>query len=450
MLNGTSVIIAGAGLAGLCAAHDLVQLGADVTVVEAKDRVGGRVWTIREGFAESQHAEAGGDMIDEGHGEIRRLTSALGLTLRPILRGGWGLVRPDARGRPRIVRSRRNIGWERLASQLTNLGERYRLAERRWDSPIAADLARHSVSAWLDATSADAEMRTTAAGLRGFFLADPEDLSLLALVDHFASGAAVPDRMYRIEGGNERLVDRLAAPLGARLRTGTEVVAISHRGRSVRVSLRHGRDVFPLSADYFVCALPANLLRRIPITPALPTQQHDAIFRLVYGRATKTLLQFAQPFWRMAGRPRAFGSALSFGAVWDASDDQRGRGAILALMAGGSASEATDDLVTRDGPGALSQSLDWLGASRATLTDARSIAWTSDPWARGGYAVFHPSFDPALRPWLARPCGRLFFAGEHTSCAGQGYMNGAVESGRRAAAEVAATHTLARSPQPAR
>jgi monoamine oxidase len=68
------------------------------------------------------------------------------------------------------------------------------------------------------------------------------------------------------------------------------------------------------------------------------------------------------------------------------------------------------------------------------------VAWSSDPWSRGGYAFFDPGFDAALRPWLALPCGRLFFAGEHTSSKWQGYMNGAIESGRRAAAEIEAVH----------
>ncbi len=76
------------------------------------------------------------------------------------------------------------------------------------------------------------------------------------------------------------------------------------------------------------------------------------------------------------------------------------------------------------------------------MTGWRQFRWEADPWARGGYAVFDSTFDPSLRGWLAQPCGRLFFAGEHTSIAWQGYMNGAVESGRRAAAEVAATHRL--------
>src|SRR5438067_8541329 len=85
-LAGTSVIVAGAGLAGLAAAYDLMSMGADVTVVDARERVGGRVWTIRDGFAHRQHAEAGGDMIDGEQHEIRHLAVSLGLKLTPILR----------------------------------------------------------------------------------------------------------------------------------------------------------------------------------------------------------------------------------------------------------------------------------------------------------------------------------------------------------------------------
>src|ERR1700716_3352075 len=95
-LNGVSVLVAGAGLAGLAAARDLAALGADVTVIDARDRVGGRVWTIRDGVAESQHGEAGGDMIDEAQHEIRDLCKELGLKLTRILRGGFGYVRADA------------------------------------------------------------------------------------------------------------------------------------------------------------------------------------------------------------------------------------------------------------------------------------------------------------------------------------------------------------------
>src|SRR5262245_16111150 len=102
-LNGVSVLVAGAGLAGLAAAHDLAARGATVTVVDARDRVGGRVWTVRDGFAEHQHAEAGGDLIDEAQHEIRALAGRNGLTLTRILRGGFGYVRVDGSGRPQMA-----------------------------------------------------------------------------------------------------------------------------------------------------------------------------------------------------------------------------------------------------------------------------------------------------------------------------------------------------------
>jgi len=188
-----------------------------------------------------------------------------------------------------------------------------------------------------------------------------------------------------------------------------------------------------------VLALPASVLRRVPITPALPAHQHEAIANLKYGRATKTLLQFSTRFWRLPGRPRAFGSPLPFGALWEGNEEQRGRPGILALLAGGGASDATHDIVAKAGTPALVGALEWLGAKGAELVASRQVRWQDDPWSRGGYAFFDPNYDPSLRAWLARPFGRLFFAGEHTSIKWQGYMNGAVESGRRAAEEIVAS-----------
>jgi monoamine oxidase len=440
-LDGVSVLVAGAGLAGLAAARDLTALGATVIVVDARDRVGGRVWTIRDGFAEGQYAEAGGEMIDEDQHAIRTLADELNLKQTRIFRTGWGYARIDGSGRPRIVRRSAGLGWDRLARELEPFIEPYRLAEQRWDTPIATQVARRSVAAWLDDVNADGELRTTAAALRGFFLADPDELSLIALVDQFAPGEdAAPGAMYRIEGGNDRLATALAAPLGSRLHLKTEVVAISHRGKAVRVAVKHAHVQSQLTCDYVVMAMPASVVRRIPCTPSLPSQQHDAFARLKYGRATKTLLQFSKRFWRAPGRPRAFGSALPIGALWEGNEEQRGRAGILALVAGGSASDATQEIVAKDGPAGLVNALEWLGSKNAELLAARQIVWEQDPWARGGYAFFDPAFDPALRAWLARPFGRVFFAGEHTSIRWQGYMNGAVESGRRAAAEIAAVH----------
>src|SRR5213075_230651 len=104
-------------------------------------------------------------------------------------------------------------GWDRLSRELDTWITRYKAAEQRWDSPIAADIARRSVAQWLDEESKDEELRATTVGLRGFFLADPEELSLLALVDQFAGDTPVGGRMYRIDGGNDRIADTLSAQL---------------------------------------------------------------------------------------------------------------------------------------------------------------------------------------------------------------------------------------------
>src|SRR5262245_5173495 len=103
-LEGVSVLVAGAGLAGLAAARELIAAGATVVVVDARDRVGGRVWTVHDGFADGQHAEAGGDLIEDDHQAVRSLADRLGLRLVRILRGGWSYVRLDRSGRVTAVR----------------------------------------------------------------------------------------------------------------------------------------------------------------------------------------------------------------------------------------------------------------------------------------------------------------------------------------------------------
>jgi monoamine oxidase len=147
-------------------------------------------------------------------------------------------------------------------------------------------------------------------------------------------------------------------------------------------------------------------------------------------------LQFDRRFWKRFGRPTAYGSDQPFGAVWDGNEQQPGKAGILTLLAGGNAARDVRTLIRRDGWPGLVRRLSWLGRP-ARLLQATAIAWDRDPWVRGGYAVFDPRFPPTLRRWLSRPAGRIVFAGEHTSDRWQGYMNGAVESGKRAAIEVA-------------
>src|SRR5258705_9724545 len=120
-LSGVSVLVAGGGLAGLCAARDLTAWGASVTVVEARDHVGGRVHTARQGFVESQHAEAGGDMIDDDHHEVHQLAKDLRLSLVRILKGGFAYARPRPDGSVRIVGRSVGLAWRRMAAALSDI-----------------------------------------------------------------------------------------------------------------------------------------------------------------------------------------------------------------------------------------------------------------------------------------------------------------------------------------
>ena len=436
LLRGTRVVVAGAGLAGLAAARDLEADGASVSVIEARDRVGGRVHTLRDGFASRQHAEAGADLIEREQHHVLELAEALGLETAPILKSGWGFYGNDGRGRRRIHSAPQT--FEQAAKRLEQEITDYKLAEERWESAVARAIGRTSVAEWLNTVGADERLVSGVRGLRGFFLADPEELSLLVLVDQFASGNTPgADKMFRIRGGNDRLPRAMASALSGRLRFNTVLRKVLQRKSGLIVTVEDSGARRQMPADYLVAALPASTLKDVRFEPGLPDDQRRAISQLRYGPATRMVLQFAKPFWRRRGRRRAYGTDLPIGAVWDGSEDQRASPATLLLLAGGRASNELQEIVSVEGDRGVLERLAWLGKPSRLLA-SRVVTWEHDSWAHGGYAIFDPQFDPALRSWLARPAGRVVFAGEHTSNQWQGYMNGAIESGKRAAAEIRA------------
>jgi monoamine oxidase len=448
-MRGTSVLIAGAGLAGLTAARELTKKGASVTVIDARDRVGGRVLTEREPFLHGGHAEAGADLIDESQTEMFALIADVGLRAAKILPGGFTSVRQDGRGRRRVAGKR---GWQDLARRLQPEVRAFCVSEQRWDGGVADSLARESVARWLLRIRAPEALSDIAVGMRGFFLADPDELSLLALVDQFAEdGAPGRDKMFRIVGGNDRLPAVLAEALGSRIRLQTILRRVAQARNGVTAVLESKGRVFQARFDYLVCAMPATTLRDVVFEPALPELQRQAITAVKYGAATKTALQFDRAPWRKRGTSRGFGTPFPIGAVWDGNEEQqqagrprRRRGAIqagiLTLLAGGAASAATREMLATEGPSRIVRELSWLNLKHTTLVAWTSMSWENEKWSRGGYAFFDTQFPPLLRYWLARPFDRTFFAGEHTSLRWQGYMNGAVETGVRAAEEVTAKY----------
>ena len=379
--GGVSVLVAGAGLAGLAAARDLMLNGADVTVVDARDRVGGRVWTIRDGFADGQHAEAGGDLIDEGQHEIRTARrraraeavadSARRLRLRAARcvgphahRGTLGGARVGSVGQ-NARRPHPSVSSRRAAVGLAD--------RRRPRPPLGGAVARRH------------QGRRGAAG---------DGPRLARLLPGRPRRAVAPRarRSIRVQRTARRLEDvshrrRQRSPRDGARRAARRSAEVEHRGgRGVASRPRgaHQRQERPrrvahdarlrrLRAAGDAVAPDSHHARRCP------AQQHEAIARLKYGRATKTLLQFSQRFWRAPGRPRAFGSPLPFGAVWEGNEEQRGRAGILSLLAGGGASDATQAMMAKDGTTALLAPLDWLGARDAQLLKSHQTVWEADP-----------------------------------------------------------------------
>jgi monoamine oxidase len=246
--------------------------------------------------------------------------------------------------------------------------------------------------------------------------------------------------MFRVRGGNDRLVDALARRVRGGLDLGCVVRSIRQHRRGIRASVEDARGRRrELAADYAIVTLPPPLVLACAFDPPLPAAQAAALAALPLGAATKVSMRFADPWWRRRGRPRAFGTNLPCGAVWEGAEDQRA--AVLTCLGGASASARLARAART--PAALARELRFLGAPAAGTLVGPAVSWEDDPWSRGAYAVFGPTFDPRDRHLLNRTHGRVAFAGEHTSERWQGFMNGAVESGARAATEILALEAVA-------
>ena len=431
-LKGTRVIVVGGGLAGLTASRGLMDRGADVHLIEARNRLGGRVWTVRDDGFEGMPLEAGGEFIDGQHHAIRELCSEFGLQLQQVLKEGFGLAL-DLRGRVQLFKAQKAI-WTEFKQALAIEAEAFRAAGCDWSSSAASIIGSRTLDAVLRARRAGDDVRAMAQGLRGFFLGDSDQLSALVGTELSLSPTDPGHTpMSRIKGGNDQLIEKLASRKGLRVSLQLEVRKIEHDPRGVTVSAAdRGGKLAALKGDYAVVAAPAPIVRDLDFAPPLPSTLRQALKALTPGPATKAHLLFDRAWWRRAGHPNAWGSNLDTGAVWEAAGARPG---VLTLLAGGRASQAFRELLEQFGPQRLVRRLSWLGEPE-DARDFRSTTWEMDRFARGGYAVFGPDFRPEWRAELARSVGRIAFAGDHTSRKWQGYMNGAVESGARAARDI--------------
>jgi monoamine oxidase len=451
------VVIVGGGLAGLTAAHALAQAGVRATVLEGSPRLGGRCWSERSAFADGQVAERGGELIDTTHAAIRALCAGLALPLDDLIAaepaGSEAVAYLD--GAPYAVADiDRDFAavLPALAADAKALGDDLPTYASHTAAQRALD--RMPASQWIatrvpgGAASRFGQLLVNAYGeeLGG----DPDEISAVTVVSLLAGSP--PDRFspyeesdqrFHIRGGNDQLVAKLAERAGGDIETKSRVVGLARLpdGRYRLVVVRDGAERAVI-ADRVILALPFTLLRAVDLKDAgFSARKRRSIDELGMGRNTKLQLQFAQRFWvnaRCNGEYRLRGA---FQTTWDVTRAQPGTAGVLNFYSGGARAVAAGlgdiDAQAREALAALART----APECAALWNGRVIrnAWDRNPWSLGSYALIRPGQYTAFYGIEGKPEGHVYFAGEHTSIESQGYLNGAVESGQRAAAEVLAS-----------
>lgn len=415
-------------------------------VLEARDGPGGRVRTIRAGFDEGLYGEAGAMRIAGGQARAMQLARAHRLTLlpfgspigAPLIRvAGLTLRVPDGLKKAASVLRLKNDEIGLTQGQLLGryVGE---LAEDLRDPAPGPDL----LNRWRgdDAMTWPEWLRSRGASPGAIALmtlgGDSRDLSALYMLRQIALLAA-SDQFYKIEGGMDQLPRALAVAAGDRVRYGAQVVRVDHGAGAAQVEYRQRDRASVLRASHVIFAIPFAVLRRVALQPALSADKARVVADLPYFPATRFLLQTRTRFWEaddLSGSARTDDPA----EIWDGAYDLPGPGGVLGATAGGAIGER---LAGMSEPEALEFGVDLASKTfppmRAEFRHGRVIRWALEPWSRGAFAVFRPGQITAWLPHLARPEGRLHFAGEHTS-PWTGWMEGALESAERVVGEVLA------------
>lgn len=431
--SGGRLLIVGGGFSGLSCAFEARAAGLNPLVFEARDRVGGRVLSQT---AEGQVHEAGAELIGLNHPRWLAYADRFGLSMRELgEEKGEAVIRIDGRAlEPREVRRL----WRDVVRTLRKLTRLARdvPGETPWLAPDAAALDARDVHSTLMELGKDPVATTFLSNLISADAAVPTTRqSLLATLATITGGGGkrywTDSEVYRCAGGNQQLALALARELGPDVvRTGTPVAAIRWEPGAVQVELASGEVV---QGDAVVCALPPTTWDRVRFEPELPPA-----LRTTTGAAVKHLVRLSRPVWRDAGRkPDAYSDGL-ISMTWDGTDGQPGDPRWLVAFSGADQAAQGLALAAEDREARYLAEYEQLFPGFAdAVVDRRYYDWPNDPLTGCGYSNAAVGEVTTTSRALHEGLFPLLFAGEHSSTAFAGYMEGALESGGRAAAKAA-------------
>lgn len=423
-----SCIVVGAGLSGLAAAYALTRANWQVTVLEARERPGGRV--LSHSFRENPNltCELGAEWIGASHERMQGLCRGFGITLQEH-RFQFALLRNG------VVAQE---GAWNFSSQATTAFEKFRQEFKAYAPHQQRRLDTYDWWTWLQ------NIGFTDDDLRLRDLMDSTDfgesirhVSAYAAASEYFESSPANEMDFKMEGGNSRLVRELAARViegdeggEGTIRYQMPVDEIRQRAGRVRVTAKGER----FEADACICTVPARVLTRIRFDPPLPSAQRAAAERLQYSRIIKSSVLYDERFW--GADDASLVSDVTSHFYFHSTQRQPGKQGVFTSYAIG---EKADVLAAQDDARRMEIiSRELAPFSRRAVETQRAIAsyaWQRDPHTRGAYALYRPGQWFTVRPLLQQPHGKVLFAGEHIAD-WQGFMEGAVVTGEAAAKEL--------------